>query len=64
MLVGNAGNKPFALECIQAVKSRFIGGDVAAQLDFSDEGRLAVFSKVALNKLKHLLLFIGQSLHG
>ena len=56
MLVGLTPDEPFALEGVEAVDHGLVGGDLAAELNFSDERGLTVFVQVALDELKHRLL--------
>ena len=60
MLVRGPLDKSFAFQRIQAIKRGFVGGDLAGKLNLPDEGRFPVFDKVALHKVEHDLLLLGE----
>lgn len=60
MLVGDAAQVPLPFQGVEAIERRLIGSDLAAELNFPDEGRLAVFVEVALDELKDRLLFLSE----
>ena len=49
VLIGRALNKPLMLQGAEPINRGFVGDDLAAELDFSDEGGLVVLCDVAQN---------------
>lgn len=64
VFVRDAPDQLLMLEGIEAVDRRFIGDDLAAVLDFPDEGSASVLSDIALDELKHSALLFGKSTLG
>ena len=64
MNVRSAADKSLALERVQSINGRFVRGDLAAVLDFADEGGTAVLSDISLNILQHNFLFSCKLDHG
>ena len=62
MFVGGALEVAFALEGVEAVQHRLVGGDLTASLDLSDQGGLAVLSVELLDELERSLLLMGQGM--
>ena len=62
MLIGPALDEALALEGVEAVDDRLIGGNLTTGLDFSDEGSATVLADVVLDKLEHRPLFLGQGM--
>ncbi len=60
MLVGRAVDIALVFKGIEAVDRRLVGGDFAGELNFSNEGGLAVFADVALDEVKRRLLFLRK----
>ena len=65
VFVGKPADEPFAFEGVEAVDRRFVRGDLAAELDFPDEGGAAEILEIPLDKLEDCLLFLGEQVfHG
>ena len=66
VLVGGALDQPFALQRVEPVDGGLVRGDLAVDLDFTDEGGLAVFTEVAFDEREHGVLLFGEgkSRHG
>ena len=60
MLVRQPLDIPFVLEGVETVDGGLIGDDLAGELDFSDQRRTAVLSKIVLDKPEHRMLFLSQ----
>ena len=60
MLVRDALDESLMLEGVETVDGGFVGGDLAAELDFPDKRSAAVFVEIPPDKLEHRLLFLGQ----
>ena len=60
MFVRGPFNEPLALEGVKPVNDGFVGGDLASELDLSDERGSTVFAQVALDELEDRLLLLGQ----
>lgn len=60
VFVRRALDKAFALERVQPVQRRLVGGDLAAELDLADQGRLAVRLEIPLDELIDRLLLMRQ----
>ena len=62
MLVGDALEVALALEGVEAVQRRLVGGDLTAGLNLSDQGGLAVLGVEVLDELERSLLLMGQEI--
>ena len=60
MLVRHAPDPALPLKRVEAVDHRFVGDNLASELDLSDEGRLAALFEVTLDKLEEQALFVGE----
>jgi hypothetical protein len=60
VLVGDALNVALALEGIETVQHRLVGGNVTPGLNFPDDGRVSVLGVKVLEEFEHRVLLRGQ----